>query len=194
MKRTTLIAAGLALVLGTGCILTSVYPFYFEKDVVFDPALLGTWQKAGQADEHWKFERDKANGYRITVLADGKPSLEQGQLFKLQGQMFLDLCAHECKEDIQPEPVPSHLLLRVDQLTPTLKLTGLDYNWLKELLAQNPSALRHLLLKTGDNPTDRRIVLTADTAELQQFVIKHLKTEGAWTDPLELQPAEPKSR
>jgi hypothetical protein len=52
------------------------------------------------------------------------------------------------------------------------------------------SDIRHLVIKTGDNPEDHRIVLTADTAELQRFVIRHLKTEGAWNEGLELQPAE----
>ena len=62
MKRMILISTGLALALATGCVLTSVYPFYFEKDVVFEPALLGSWQKAGQTDEQWQFTKDKAGG------------------------------------------------------------------------------------------------------------------------------------
>ena len=38
----------------------------------------------------------------------------------------------------------------------------------------------------GDKPEDSRLVLTADTAELQQFILKHLKTEDAWKDGFEL--------
>ena len=75
-------------------------------------------------------------------------------------------------------------------------MANLNYDWLRELVARNPKAIRHIVIKTGDKQEDRRVVLTADTAELQRFVIKHLKTKGAWDDSLELQMAatEPRSR
>ena len=50
----------------------------------------------------------------------------------------------------------------------------------------DPEAVRHIVLPTGEKPDDRRIVLTADTTELQEFLLKHLKTEG----PLVYQPGE----
>jgi hypothetical protein len=196
MKRIILIAAGLALTLVSGCVVTSVYPFYLEKDVVFEPALLGSWQKAGQSDEHWTFARDKANGYLVTCASKDTTNVFQGYAFKLQGEKFLDLSTAQWKEDIQPEPVPSHLLVRIGQIAPSLKMANLKYEWLVELLAKNPKAIRHIFIKTGDKPEDRRVVLTADTAELQRFMIKHLKTKGAWDDSMELQKAttEPPSR
>jgi hypothetical protein len=191
MKRTILISTGLALTLITGCVVTSVYPFYLEKDVVFEPALLGTWQKAGQPDEHWEFARDKANGYLVTCVSKDTTNVVQGHAFILHGEKFLDLSTAQWKEDIQPEPVPSHLLVRVGQIGPSLKMANLSYDWLREWVSKNPKAVRHIVIKTGDNPEDRRVVLTADTAELQQFVIKHLKTKGAWDDSLELQTTKP---
>jgi hypothetical protein len=196
MKRTILITAGLALTLVTGCVVTSVYPFYLEKDVVFEPALLGSWQKAGQPDEHWTFASDKANGYLVTCVSKDTTNVLQGHAFKLHGEKFLDLSTAQWKEDIQPEPVPSHLLVRVGQIAPSLKMANLNYDWLRELVARNPKAIRHIVIKTGDRPEDGRVVLTADTAELQRFVTKHLKTKGAWDDSLELQTAttEPPSR
>jgi len=177
------------MTLVTGCIVTSVYPFYHEKDVVFEPALVGSWQKAGQSDEHWTFARDKANGYVVTCVSKDTTNVFQGYAFKLHGEKFLDLSTAQWKEDIQPEPVPSHLLVRIGQITPSLKMANLKYEWLGDLLAKNPKAIRHILIKTGDKPEDRRVVLTADTAELQRFVIKHLKTKDAWDDGLELQSA-----
>jgi hypothetical protein len=189
MKRTILITAGLALTLVTGCVVTSVYPFYLEKDVVFEPALLGSWQKAGQPDEHWTFASDKANGYLVTCVSKDTTNVLRGHAFTLHGEKFLDLNTAQWKEDIQPEPVPSHLLVHIGQIAPSLKMASLKYDWLGELVAKNPKAIRHILIKTGDRPEDRRVVLTADTAELQRFVIKHLKTKGAWDDSLELQKA-----
>ena len=187
MNRTIVFTTGLALVLITGCVVTSVYPFYLEKDVVFEPALLGDWQKVGQPDEQWQFARDQANGYRITCVTKDSTNVLQGHVFVLQGEKLLDLTATEWKEDIQPMPVPSHLLVRLGPITPTLEMASLSYQWLGELVAKNPKAIRHILVPTGDKPEDRRVVLTADTLKLQQFVIKHLKTEGAWEDAMKLQ-------
>jgi hypothetical protein len=197
MKLTrTIIALGLsALTLAlTGCVVTSVYPFYSEKDLAFEPALVGVWKKTGQSDEHWKFERASGNGYRITSESGGKTTVLRGHVFKLHGQTFLDLCTTNWKEDIQPEPVPSHILAHIVQLTPTLKMSDLNYDWLKELLARNPKAVRHIVIQTGEKPEDRRIVLTADTAGLQQFVLKHLNTEAAWDTGAELQPDPARSQ
>lgn len=177
--------AGLAVAF-TGCVVTSVYPFYSEKDVAFEPALIGDWKNRDKPDEHWRFERGSGNGYHITSESEGKTTVFRGHVFKLHGQTFIDLTTAGWKEDIQPEPVPSHFLARIVQLTPTVKLLPMNYDWLKDLLAKDPKAIRHLVIRTGEQPEDRRIVLTADTAELQQFVVKHLKTEGAWDTGVEL--------
>jgi hypothetical protein len=178
-----------AAVILAGCVTTSVYPFYRESDPVFQPALLGHWTKVEHPEEHWTFERDSGNGYRVVCVSQTSTNAGQAYWFKLQGQAFLDFTAPKWQEDIQPQPVPSHILARVTQLKPTIKMLELSYDWLGQLLATNPAAVRHLVVKTGDKPEDRRVVLTADTAELQQFVLSHLHTGGAWKESLELQPA-----
>jgi hypothetical protein len=73
---------------------------------------------------------------------------------------------------------PPHYLLKVAQIKPTLQTAPLDYDWLSKLLEKNPEAVRHILVR--DNPTDTsntnsRVVLTADTTELQKFVLGHLQ-------------------
>ena len=188
-ELTILLLSAAAVILG-GCVTTSVYPFYGEKDVVFEPALLGHWTKPQHPDERWTFERDNGDGYRVACVSEGKTNAGEAHLFKLASQTFLDLSAPTWKEDIQPQPVPSHILARVTQIKPTIKMSELSYEWLGQLLATNPAALRHLVIKTGDKPEDRRIVLTADTPELQRFVVRHIKTEGAWKESLGLQPAK----
>jgi len=181
----TVALTGLALAL-TGCIVTSVYPFYFEEDVAFEPALLGDWTK-GQAprEEHWKFERAGETAYLLTyTTGSDKSSVMQARLFKLRGQSFLDLFASERSDDGLFPTIPSHLLLRVLQTGPTLSMNALNYDWLGKLLEKNPKAIRHHVVEVG---RDKRLVLTADTAELQRFLVKHLKTQAAWKDDSELQ-------
>jgi hypothetical protein len=114
-------------------------------------------------------------------------------LFKLQGQLFMD-CFGKDSSEHQPPPIPSHLLLRVDQMAPTLRLTAMSLKWLTEAVAKDPKLVRHHLIKVDD---DKAPVLTADTAELQQFVLKHLKVEAAWEKAIDLKrdavPAKPAS-
>jgi hypothetical protein len=180
----TLIAAGIAIL--TGCLVTSVYPFYTEKDLVFEPGLVGDWTNVKEADDHWKFEKEASSAYRLTYRSGTNSAVMQAHLFKLRGQSFLDLFTTEANDQIQPPPIPSHFLLRVVQLKPNVRMAPLDYDWLKETLAENPKALRHHVVKTSNKSDDDRIVLTADTVELQEFVSKHLKTKKAWKDDFEL--------
>lgn len=85
-----------------------------------------------------------------------------------------------------PPPVPTHLLIRVFQLTPTLRMAALDYEWLSNLLEKDPATVRHHLLVTDEKAKNAQIVLTADTPELQKFIGNNLETEDAWKDPFEL--------
>ena len=66
-----------------------------------------------------------------------------------EGETFFDLFEMDKMEGIQPPPVPSHFLLRVLQISPTVKLAPLNYGWLKGVLANDSKRLRHHIVKTG---------------------------------------------
>jgi hypothetical protein len=187
MKTPMLAFLILIAALLTGCLVTSVYPFYTEKDVHFETALLGEWRNAEDSDEQWKFERATNDSYRVTYTSGTNSSPMQARYFKIAGEGFLDLSTTEINDTILPLPIPAHALMRVFELTPTPRLAMLDYGWLAKLLEKNPKALRHhITQKAGETQDEGRLVLTADTAELQRFIRSHLKTEGAWKDSLKL--------
>jgi hypothetical protein len=75
---------------------------------------------------------------------------------------------------------PGHLLLRVPQLGPELKLAFCDCDWLKKHLAANPKALAHRVEQKD------HILLTASTRDLQRFVLKHLAEGELFENPTEL--------
>ena len=77
--------------------------------------------------------------------------------------------------------LPPHHLLKLTRLEPSLEIQVLDYDWLTKLLEKEPKAIRHIVVpqKLGENG-DGLIVLTADTAELQKFILKPEQTEGAF--------------
>jgi hypothetical protein len=187
MKKFTLILLSAAAMGLTGCLVTSVSPYYTSKDVGFEPALLGQWTNTTEAKEHWQFEKDGSNAYKLTFTSDGKTSVIQAHWFKMDGQSFLDLFSSDVWGDSQPPPIPSHFLLRVYQVSPAVKMAAVNYEWLLKLVDADPKAIRHQIIPNGQKPEDRRVVLTAETSELQRFIKKHLATADAWKDKFELQ-------
>ena len=181
MKTTIRIAAGLALsAFFAGCVATSVYPFYTAKDIVFEPALVGTWGEPGATNapnEQWRFEKAEGQAYKLTVQEKEKPTEFDTCLFKLKGGLFLDIYPRERPDN----SLPLHYLFKVNRLAPSLEVSLLDYDWLTKLVEKNPRAVRHIIVpkKLGESDGGD-LVLTADTAELQRFILKHLNTEGAF--------------
>ncbi|HZR21617.1 MAG TPA: hypothetical protein VFE51_30320 [Verrucomicrobiae bacterium] len=168
-----------------GCIVTSVHPFYTAKDVSYDPAFLGQWTNT-QSPERWTFTKEGDNSYQLTYFsgtAGEKTNVARACLFKVNDARFLDFMGKDQDCDVMPPAIPSHFLLRVFQVTPTLKMAALNHDWLRTVLDNNPKLLRHEMLGEKD---DRRVVLTASTAELQEFLTKNLGTDEAWKDSFEL--------
>ena len=66
IKKSRWIFLAAALVLLSGCIVTSVCPFYTEKDTVFESALVGDWVRElkDSPAEVWKFEPLGSGAYR----------------------------------------------------------------------------------------------------------------------------------
>jgi hypothetical protein len=186
MKQIICLTAGLALTVLTGCVTLSVYPYYTAKDVTFDPALVGVWAEPGKTNadrETWTFERVDDQSYRLTVTEDDKKTGYDARLFKLKGHTLLDCLPRERTDCL----IPGHVLLRVDSLQPALEMRLLDYGWLGKLIEKQPKAIRHVMVPGyGQKADDEMLVLTADTAELQKFVLKHLQTEDAWSDKIEM--------
>ena len=175
MKEHNLIATLGTAVLLCSCI-PSVNPFYIAKDVVFDARLLGEWQEKDKSDnpDVWKFESATNKTYKLTVTEkEGKQGKFNAQLFQLKQEYFLDLIPDDCHyatnqaDLVAASMYPGHLLVRVPQIEPELKLAFFDFGWLGKFIEKNPKALAHH--KEGDH-----IVLTAGTRDLQRFVLKHL--------------------
>ncbi|MBE0545691.1 MAG: hypothetical protein IH623_30535 [Verrucomicrobia bacterium] len=180
------IAATVALAVGllSACI-PSVNPFYSDKDVVHDPRLIGEWQpqEDSKDTETWKFEPAEAKAYKLTVTEEeGRQGEFTAHLFKLKQQLFLDLIPTECKYAtneaslVAASMIPGHLLVRVTQIEPELKLALFDFDWLEKHLKANPKTLAHRA--AGDT-----LVLTASTRDLQRFVLKHLGEDELFESP-----------
>jgi hypothetical protein len=175
-----------AMLFFTGCVVTSIYPYYTDKDLVFDQTVLGDWVDAGATNvptEFVRIEQSGARGYRVTAFGSSETNSIEGHLFRLKQQLFLDVCPTNRSLDF----VPVHQVSKVIRIEPTMVTAELNYDWLTKLLEKHPGEIRHIVLreKPGDEQGGR-IVLTADTKELQRFILKHVNNTNAWNEPSKL--------
>jgi hypothetical protein len=176
MKTRNLIAIGAAVILLAACI-PSVNPFYQDKDVVVNAHLVGEWQdaKGGDNPETWSFEQSTNKGYNLTITEQGKTGKFSAHLFQLKEAQFLDLIPTDCDYATNQADLvafsmfPGHLVLRVAQIEPELKIAACDYDWLGNYLETNSTVIAH-------HTESQRIILTAETADLQKFLLNHQGT------------------
>jgi len=176
------------LVLVAGCV-PSLQPLYTDRDVVFDPALVGVWAQDKDTRENWAFTKDDEKSYKLVYTdKDGKAGPFVAHLLKVGSTQFLDLYPLDPKlaenNFYKLHLVAAHTFLLVSQIQPTLRMAPLNPDWLKKFLATNPTAIRH-------ETVDDRIVLTAGPGELQAFLLAHLKTKDAFPEPVELERIKP---
>jgi len=190
MKRSILIATGLALTLITGCVVNSVYPFYTAQEEVFDPALAGTWvdsDAAKEAKDYWQIDQSGAKGYLLANVENDQTNHFEAHLFRLKENTFLDLCPTNRVES----QLPLHFLLKIEQAPNSFQFQMLDLEWLSKLLDKEPNALRHILIpENPGNTNSLQLVLTADTAELQKFILTHISDTNAFTSKKEMKRRE----
>lgn len=177
--------APIAFLLGSaGCfnweLIYSLYPLYTDQDVVFEPALLGEWVSEDDSTETMTFEKQGENKYKLRYIDQDSVEGELAvQLLRLNGALFMDISLGESDLKLSSLHIfvllPVHNFFLISQLDSTLQLSSLEFGWLKELLEKEPEAIRH-------EKVDSSIVLTAAPKELQKFLLKHLKTEGAFDE------------
>ena len=166
----------LIFVLGlTGCFVLSIHPLYFEKDLVFESGLVGTWgEKEHKKDlaELWIFKKSGDKSYRLIVREkDEGEGIFEAHLLKLGEYLFLDLYPEEPETGLEfynMHVIPAHSFLRVSLEGHVLRLALFDLDWLKKNIEQNKVTIKH-------ERRDDMIVLIASTKELQEFVLKHVE-------------------
>ncbi len=176
-----------------GCIpVMSLHPLFTEENLVFEEKLLGTWVDDPNSPETtWEFRRfDKpgeANEIAYKLLFsdnEGKKGSFIAHLVKLDNKLFLDAYPSEVPwEPKDPNQVqwlyntlfliPAHTFLKIDSIEPQLKMHWTTEDKMKELLKENPDAVKH-------TSVEDRLVLTASTKELQAFVLKYADDERAF--------------
>jgi len=178
----------LAVLLG-GCVL-SLHPLYTEKDLIFEEKLLGTWAK-NDSKETWQFKRANGNKYYKMIYTDeeGKKGHFDAGLGKLNNMMFLNIFPQEpeLKENdfYKFHILRVHSFIKIEQIEPTLKMRTMNPDKMKEMLENDPNLIKYEIVQD-------RLVLTAPTKELQEFMKAHANDEGLFGEPSEWKRVQPK--
>jgi hypothetical protein len=176
------IIAFIAALIG-GCV-PSWNALFTEKDLIFDARLVGTLN--GDDDEVWEFAKDGDKKYKLTYTdKEGKATFE-AHLLKIQDRQFLDVQIDEKGYEglklnalAKLTMVPARIFFRVDEIGSSVKLAAVNPDWLAKHLEKNPKAIAHL--QKGE-----MLFFTAETKELQAFVIKHVEGEALFGGPFTL--------
>jgi hypothetical protein len=166
----------LGLLLSLSACVPSLHGLYTEKDLVFDAGLLGEWvEMKTDSKSSLIFTKLDDQTYKLVSVEPSERSSYIAHLVKLGDKLFLDVSGDPSVE-INTLALPVHMFFFVSQTTPTLRMRSLDPDWFKGFIKKNPSAIKHEIVEKDE-------VLTASTKELQSFVLRHLNTKGAYTDP-----------
>jgi hypothetical protein len=184
MRRFAHVVAVAALLSSSGCLVVSTSPLCAEKDAVFEPALVGVWNQS--PTEQYVISKLGERAYKIEAN-DGKTRTALvGHLVRLDGMLFLDLTAStawpelglskDAADGLNDWFLPTHLLVRVNQVTPSFSVSAVDEAWLKSYLKVHPTALAHTF-------RDSDVVLTGSTEDIQKFFRANANTPGAFEEP-----------
>lgn len=186
MKRRFIYIVLMAMMAMTGCLVSSLHPFYKEKDIYFDPVMTGSWLdgdsclwviEANMASTGIMSAQEEDNKYRITYYEEpDQAGIFVGTLFQINGIPYVDFYPDpdedQCVTDLTSwHEFPTHTLARVQYSKDSILLYWFGEDWLNDLLEQNRIRIKH---ETVDISTGySRHVLTASTDELQKFIRKY---------------------
>jgi hypothetical protein len=194
MKTKKLLFYVLAVLLG-GCVpVLSLHPLYFEEDAVFEKKLLGTWiDDPNNPETTWEFRNtdEPNNAYKLIFTDEkGKKGSFVARLVKLQEMLFLDVYPSELPWDANDPNkmdwpynsfflIPAHTFLKIDSMEPQLKMRLTLESEMKDLLKEEPNAVKHTFVSD-------RLVLTATTKELRAFILKYADDKRLFTGDVAL--------
>lgn len=174
----------LAALFLVGCV-RSTQPFVQESQAIYDPSLVGTWTD-GESNTIIIKGDEPARSYTATLKdKEGKAGHFTLHLAKVQEKLLLDIAPlgddlDQSADVYKSFLLPVHSFFLVEKTAGGMSIRTMEADWLKKLLTDHPDAIPHARAD-GDS-----IILTASTEQIQDFVLKHIDTDGAYGKPGEL--------
>ncbi len=169
-----------------GCV-PSLHELYTEDTLVYDPALVATWE---EKDATWTFKGDpNSKSYELLIVEQDKErgrleSQMEARLVELDGKRYLDLFP---QKDVKLNVgnwfstglLRAHTFLKTEIKNGKLLLSVMDLDTVEKMIEKNPGLVKH-------EKTEDRIVLTASPKELQEFIKKNTGVKDFFGEPEEL--------
>jgi hypothetical protein len=197
MKKLHAIAA-IVLLMGLSSCLSTIHPIFTEKDLLFDPKLIGNWNleakpgegsiqitKAAPQDlnELPTLRKLQDKVYKV-VYNDAQGGVEAayfGFLLKLGKNYYMDFYPAETPatktydDFFRGHYTKMHTAYRINFISGnSFELKQLDETFLKNLIKEKKIRISHELTE------DETFVVTAPTEELQQYILKYGDTPEAY--------------
>jgi len=172
---------GLILLGLLGACVASLHPLYTEQELVQNDVLVGTWKTE---EESWTFKKDKflPNGYQLLHIYNNNLSYFDAHLVRLEDHLYLNIYPSSMPESDVNYLFNMHRLLlntfsKIKIEPNALTLSSMDGELLEKRLEDQTIHVDHFYSPDG------ALILTADTKELQDFVINN---DTMFTDPMVL--------
>lgn len=192
MKRITLATAfAILLIFLSGC-LTTLHPIFTEKDLAYDPKLIGTWNTENQGNKGrvvisnlatenslelpGDISAIKQKGYFISYRDENGKISDQYIAFlsRIGKHLYFDYYPADKKEDREIDDffrihfVKMHTSYRVEiSKDGGFELSQLDEGFVTKLIDEKKIRISH------ETDADDNTVITASTNELQQYLLKY---------------------
>ena len=191
MKKIALTTAFAFLLIFLSSCLTTLHPIFTEKDLAYDPKLIGTWKTDNQkTDIHrvvitnlamessielpGNISSIKQKGYLISYQREHTTERYIAFLARIGNHLYFDYFPADKKEDRKIDEffevhfVKMHTSYRVDiSKDGSFELTQLDEGYVRKLIDEKKIRISH------ETDADDNKVITASTKELQQYLLKY---------------------
>lgn len=185
MKRTAIFLVILACLTMSGCLVSSLHPFFKAEDKIFEKELIGNWMdgdscvwviNANKSSDQFMSPEVLDSTFNVTYYEDDETTILVGTMFELDGEKYVDFVPDpdedHCLSDMTSyHHIPVHTLARIEFKNDKVLLFWFGEEWLNKLFDENRVRIAHETVNIGS--TYSRHVLTAPTEELQKFIIKY---------------------
>ena len=191
MKKVSIILGFTFLLIFLSSCLNTLHPIFTEKDLAYDPKLIGTWNTENQGNKGraiisnlatensvelpGNISTIKQKGYFITWQDEnGDTKQYVAFLARIGKHLYFDYYPADKKEDRKLDEffgvhfVRMHSSYRVEILKDgSFELSQLDGSYVKNLIDEKKIRISH------ETDADDNTVITASTKELQQYLLKY---------------------
>jgi len=195
MKKPVILGCFILFVCGvlSGCYpVKSLHPLYTEKELIFETKLLGTWMGSmgGEKDKTviLNFAEGQNKSYNLLYISEGNTCGLTANLVQLGKYRFLDIALNAESTSADKDKFRSfnqgyfahiiymHSFSKFIMEGESLSLEMLSHDFVKEKIEKNLIKLKNEVYKEAG---EKEYIITANTAELQEFLIDYTDKYGS---------------